>query len=330
MKPSIRHFHIDVIRGTGILLMILTHVLSWHFGSKALFATWNAIHLVVVGLVFCSAYLYAKANADEKVQHKARWFIKRVLRLYIPFILYLAIHYTLWYLFPSWVRGYGIQRSIPFVLSSLTLTGGVDIGWLTTLFVQLAILSPFLLFVSRNPKKRNALIIFLLLYSTITAFFRIPMEYTRLTGWIPWSLITILGFMYSDVEKKSRAQKILIGSVVFFVAFYVMLTLFDKSLLFTNHKYPPDLYYLSYGTMYTFCILVFFQYIQKIASKFQRFITFVSRQSYTIFFVHIIVLDIVMTRMPSNWIFETLSITSITLLITFCISRAIARRRLSQ
>lgn len=315
MNTRDRYFHIDILRATGILLMILTHVLSWHFGIPHILDLWNSIHFVVVGLVFCSAYIYGKSNQNSDTRHHIPWFFKRVMRLYAPFVLYLCMHYLLWFLFPTWIRGYGIQKSYSFVIASLTLTGGVDIGWLTTVFIQLAILFPFLLSLTRH--KNKALFIGLLIFCSITAFFRIPTEYTRAIAWLPWSLIAVFGFLYSDYP---RSNMILI-SLITYAIFSIILRILHMPLLMTDHKYPPDLYYLSYGVFVTSCILGVLPYIEKFLLKARLFITFVSRESYTLFFVHMIVLDATMTRIPSDWIQETVIITSVSLTITYAIKR---------
>lgn len=325
MNTRDRYFHIDVLRATGILLMILTHVLSWHFGMPHMLEIWNAIHFVVVGLVFCSAYLYAKANTDTGIRHHFQWFLKRAIRLYIPFIIYLCAHYALWFLFPTWIRGYGIQKSFSFFISSITLTGGVDIGWLTTVFIQMAILFPFLLSFTRH--KNNALFIGVLLFCGVTVFFRIPTAYTRAIAWIPWSLIAVFGFLYSDVESNNQkllkkfVGKILFVSFMSYVLLYGTLTFINRPVLLTLHKYPPDLFYLSYGIVCTCMLILFFNHIQIVTTKIRRAITFVSRESYTLFFVHMVVLDATMTRMPSDWISETLIITSASLALTYTITK---------
>ena len=256
MKQIDRLLSIDALRGLGIILMILTHVLSWHFGEYGIGFIWNAIHMVVVGLVFCSAYLYAKANSDEKIHHRFKWFTKRIARLYIPFICYLIAHYTLWLLFPEWLRGYGIKQSLPFIASSVSLSGGVDIGWLTTLFIQMAIIFPFLLSLSRSKKHALPTAAVLIVVSLITAFYRIPMDYTRLIGWLPWSLISLIGFTYSDIEtlhpgklKKFINSVVALCFVTYTTLFFVFRTL-HMSVQLTHHKYPPDIFYLSATNAY--------------------------------------------------------------------------------
>jgi hypothetical protein len=302
-------------------------VLSWHFGEAGALWLWNAIHLVVVGLVFCSAYLYAKANPDEKIRHKTKWFIRRVLRLYGPFVLYVAAHYCLWYLFPTLLRGYGIKKNIPFLVQTLTLTGGVDIGWLPTVFIELAVFFPFLLMLCRNPKTVRVTASFLILFASVTTLLRIPTTYTRLTGWLPWSLVAVFGFLYSNFETQNRARLekftgiVLASGISVLLFFYSLLSYLHKPLLFTDHKYPPDIFYLSYGIAFTAILLILYPYIQGIAGRLRRPITFISRESYTLFFVHIIILDLVMTVRPGTWMYEFLLITGISLAITYVLSR---------
>ncbi len=338
MKQIDRLVSIDALRALGIIVMILTHVLSWHFGEYGIGFIWNAIHMVVVGLVFCSAYLYSKANSDEKIHHRFKWFTKRIARLYIPFIFYLIAHYTMWLLFPEWLRGYGIKQSLPFIASSVSLSGGVDIGWLTTLFIQMAIIFPFLLSLSRSKKYVLFTTTLLIVFSTITAIFRIPMDYTRLIGWLPWSLVSLIGFMYSDMETlhPGRLKKFTTSALALcfatYTLFYFIFRTLHMSVQLTHHKYPPDIFYLSYGLFFTFILITLFRRYELFLHPVKKYITFISRQSYTIFFVHIIVLDIVMTKMAGNWLSEFVVISVVSLVCTYGIHaiQAAVRRHASK
>ncbi len=325
--PNSRHFHIDVIKAIATIIVVLTHVLAYHLGEKTTWWLWNYSHFVVVGLVFSSAYLYANSRASSTDNFSFGWFYKRFLRLYKPYFIYLIVHAFLMNVFPSYFLGYGWKKTMPFFIQNMTLTGGVDFGWLPLLFIQLAMLSPLLLYIVRSKSYGRIYAISILLFVSLTAFFRIPSTYSRLVAWIPWSSIAALGFIYSDFEKnglKNFRKLSAYGTsvcAVIWIAFFMLLGRPELPFAFSNHKYPPDISYLSYGATFTFIILWLTQTVSISSKNIIRGVTFISKNSYTIFFVHFIFLDLVMTKFRANWIYESVYVLSGTLLVTYLIAK---------
>lgn len=140
------------------------------------------------------------------------------------------------------------------------------------------------------------------------------MAYTRLVGWIPWSLAACLGFYIADNETtfytsagKRHLFTLFGGFFAILIILFTFLSESHASVQFTTHKYPPDLYYLSYGALWTICLYILTTRI-RISKHIMRGVQFISRESYSLFFCHMIVLDFVMTRIPSTWYWETVVI----------------------
>ena len=326
MKTSTRFFYIDCIRAVAIIGMVITHVLALHLDSPGMSILWNYLHFVVVGLVFCSAYVFAASRPKDEVIPRrlwVTWFGKRVFRLYLPFILYVLVHYSLWYALPTLFWGYGLHKSVSYVISTLLLTGGVDIGWLTLLFIQLAILSPFLLTVSRNQKIMPLVFIIYTAITLIMSFYRIPIQDSRMIGWLPWSYIAFLGYVYADTQKHDArlanlyVRGALVVGVLLFIILRITISALGQSLMFSVHKYPPDLYYLSYGIILTSLMLLVISNRTFTFSPVTRFITFLSKRAYAIFFIHIIVLDFVWATMHLVWWEEIIVIGTLSVLATY-------------
>jgi hypothetical protein len=294
-----RYAHIDAIRAFAIVGIIITHIISLQLGSPLANIIWNYLHFTVVGLVFCSAYVYAaRYKKENRELFSIGSFWKRCKRLYLPFLIYLIVHYAVWFIFPTIFHGFGLKKSVDFVISSLVLTGGIDFGWLPLLFIQLAVVSPFLLVSSRKPSHRIVLWIFFIIWTLSTTILRIPDAYSRLVAWIPWSFILFLGFIYHDMESTQTIQtkNILINTVLIgglsWMALYALLSHNGMSLTLTVHKYPPDLFYFIYGaTITSVMLLIFPKHVQK-ESYGAKAILFLSTHAYTIFFLHYLVLDL--------------------------------------
>lgn len=311
MNTRARHAHIDTIKTLATIIVMMTHVLAFHLGEYQTWFLWNYSHFVVVGLVFASAYLYADAHLTETTRLTVSWFMKRFSRLYIPYLVYLIVHALLMYLFPYYFTGYGWQKTLQFFIQNLTLLGGVDFGWLPLVFIQLALILPVLLRVSRNTKQRTIFCIFMCSFVLITTFVRIPPQYSRLIAWLPWSLIAFLGLLFSDAQKNDsiKTYSILLRSIPFIAGIWIVLRMlllyFRLPTSFDMHKYPPDLSYLSYGAFFTAIFLLLLNTYSIQQQTILRIITYISKQSYQLFFIHFILLDLVMTRFRSDWIQES-------------------------
>ncbi len=324
MKTKTRYLDIDFIRAVGTIGVIFTHVLALHLGPTTINILWNYIHFVVVGFIFCSSYVYAAANPVGSIQHAwVKNFVKRFQRLYIPFVLYLLFHYSLWIIFPSWFGGFGLQRSLSFKISSVTLLGGVDIGWLPLLFIQLALVAPLLLAAARRLFLRNILLVVLGIFILVTTFWRIPPEYSRAMEWIPWSWIALLAYVYSDTRKNNPllAHRYLVACIgiasITWIILYSTLIARNLSVTLTLHKYPPDLFYFTYGISITGVLLLLFKKIETSLSGFQQLIILTSKRAYMIFFLHYIILDAIITQTRWSWWQESIVITFLSIIIAY-------------
>jgi peptidoglycan/LPS O-acetylase OafA/YrhL len=184
-----------------------------------------------------------------------------------------------------------------FLLENILVKDGIDINWLVLLFIQFAALSVFLFFIMRKSK------LLFYLYLVGALLISIGLMITRFGGnyklvmWLPWSLVLIYGYYYVSFEKN---KTFLYATTVFFGAIYAF-TLFTQalthhSLVFFDNKYPPNLYYLSYGLFMLNVAIIIIQmgiFKSQVAT---RTISFFSKYSYSLFFVHYAVIYIVSTH----------------------------------
>jgi len=283
-----RFFQIDFLRAIAILGVMLTHSLAIFLGSTVINTAWNYLHFVVVAFVFCSGYVtvstYKHINNGKSL---LIWYKKRFARLYLPFIIYTIIYIIL----------HLTHSSSRYLFDSLTLVGGIDVGWLTLLFLQLALLTPIIIRISNKHKFSRILLIAFAIFTLITTFIRIPTLYSRSFAWFPWLFIFLLGIYISQNEKNNYIHTryyffIGIISICLWFLFSHLLNNLHQPLTLTLHKYPPDMFYFLYGigiNCLLFCILnkwkKLFQYLRTP-------ITWLSKNSYGMFFIHLILLDI--------------------------------------
>lgn len=293
--------HIDFLRAIAIIAMISAHVLSYNLGAAPVNTMWNYLHFAVVLFIFCSGYLFFLQfeNTPWTRFVYARWIQKRSMRLLPLYYGFLLSHYALWLLFPAVFSGLGLQKTGAFILNSFLLIG-VDYGWLPLLFLELMVVSPLFALLFRNAKSRSATTAVLLTSATILLFQ--PMRFIdyRLIMWIPWSVVIFFSFYYARMkhaQQITRKRLYITGSaaVAVYILGSILLSNWGIPLTLTLHKYPPDIWYLSYGIAAGCMFLIIAPSRVFILAPLQKPIAWISQNSYALFFVHYLVIDIIRT-----------------------------------
>lgn len=305
-----RFEHIDFLRAVAIVGVVAIHTLSFHLNNKLYYFWWNYLNFVVVSFVFCSGYVLT-ARYKEKFRTEINivsWYIKRFWKLVIPFYIYLTVHYLLWILFPQFFSGLGLQKSLPFIVKSVLLVGGVDLNWLPLLFFQLTVLFPILMKGLHKKKVLFAYIIFSSLVTLIFTIIRFPYEYFRNVMWISWSVILLIAFYivwkeHTETDRHKIIKRYWYGAVISAVVFALLMIIHSvtrRSFQLVDYKYPPGLYYLSYGFCITFLILIAGEKTVYSNMFVKRISLFLSKHSYSLFFIHYILLDVVLKVTKNN------------------------------
>ena len=315
MAAKERVFAIDILRAIAIIGVMVVHSLAVFLGPAAINETWNYLEFVVITFVLCSGYVnWLSFSAGNKEGHLLSWYGKRFVRLYIPFIVYVAGYALLVYLFPAFIRGRVIALTPKFFVSSLFLTGGADVGWLTLLFLQLALITPFCIWIARGKKRYMLSLCILGCITLAMVFFPVPTAYSRAVSWVPWSFIFLLGM---GMARYNFLAVTGIFAVIWAVLQFALLER-GAPLAFTLHKYPPDLFYLSYGVAASGIVFWISKVGETVFKKIYGIIMFFSTHSYGMFFTHVIVLDAVVTSIHHAGVIPTVFLSiAITALVTF-------------
>ncbi|MDO8620831.1 MAG: acyltransferase [Candidatus Levybacteria bacterium] len=327
-----RFKHIDFLRAVSIIGVIAIHVLYYNLTSKVNIITemWDYLHFVVTGFVLCSGYvLLRKTDTLETFKGTLGWYKKRLMRLIIPYYVYLIAHIALISLFPNFFSGLGVKANSNYFFQALLFSNSVSIGWLPLLFIQLTILFPFLIFLLR----KNLLYIYLIFSLVITFLVTIkpfPLHYFWYM-FIPWSLITLLAIYLYNVEKSklnfSRHLLFLAiaGGVAFAALSFLWISL-HKPMYLIDNKYPPNFYYLSYGISVTAIILYIGKFSIFLRKGIISFYTYISKNSYSLYFIHYIVLDFVVSSRKfigqHGAIIDLTSVVLLSLFISYLINLA--------
>lgn len=305
-----RFDEIDVLRAFGIVGVIVVHVLTYNLSTSLYKFLWNYLQFVVVAFVFCSGFVLTTFYQDyfSSISKTISWYKKRFIRLIIPFWIYLIVHFSLWLLFPNFFQGLGLSKNINYFINSVFFIGGTNFNWLPLLFLQLTFLFPVFTYFF---KKKIYLFFYILISGIVTlgyTIFKFPYSIYRIEMILPWSLVLLWAMYFAKSEIRDKTKLItnsryfIFGIVTFsvFLTLYFYQPIFSKSFNFYDHKYPPDFYYLFFGASLTsFSLLV-----AKLNFWQNKFIkptySFISKNSYQIFFIHYILLDLILTLSKRN------------------------------
>jgi len=300
-----RFFHIDFLRAVSILIVIIIHILQFNLDNLFNRFFWNYLNFVVVSFIFCSAYVLEvsyghKLNSFNKI---IVWWKKRIVRLLIPFYIYLVVHYLFWNLWPNFFNGFDLKNNFNYLKDSILLIGGVSANWLPLLFIELALIFPLLKRVKKNIWLFTGYLFFSLiitgLYTGATIIGLSLFSYYRLAMIVPYSLVALLAM---SLAGKDNFKKYLMVISICSAGFFILLIFWPGlgKIRIYSQKYPPNFYYFFYGLAMT-GITILLSYLRIFKIKIiKNFVLFSSTQAYNLFFASYIVNDFIQKQRQYN------------------------------
>ncbi|CAN5180353.1 acyltransferase [soil metagenome] len=279
-----RNTTVDFLRGFAMLLIILIHVTVYFRSNPLANVLWEYSQVAVPIFVFCSGYLYFSRSKEEPLTLAYFW--KRIKRLVIPYYFYLII----FSLYTVFLRG----RMVPFntLIKNIFFLNisSRDLDWLVVLFLYFMVLMPLIRAFSKRP-----VIFWIYTIISFTSAFILLFINTqhafRLIMWLPWSLVLIVTYLLVQYENTRWFFRsiIFIFSGIFLVSKSILLYTRD-TLTLTENKYPPNIFYLSYGISLLLILYIFHRKYGSFMPWLQKCFDFLSKYSYSIFFIHFLIL----------------------------------------
>lgn len=298
MKPKERFVEIDLLRGLAMFAMILIHTNAYFLSSSPLVEQlWDWSQFAVPVFLLCSAYLFFVKTPAFTVSY----LFKRFKRLLMPYYIFMI------FFFAAILLREPHKLTEQYVFQSVFLTGGIDINWLALLFLELTFVMPLVAFLWNKTKLGFVVFgLISLLSSVIFIFYRWPFDY-KLIMWLPYALL----IMYTLLLAKFHTKKwfypvsLLTGGGIY-LGLRLIETNMHHSLTFYDNKYPPNLYFLSYG-IFSLALLHFLIKKGMLSwTPVKQLMNFLSINSYQIFFVHYLFLYLI------SWTFQWISFNWIT------------------
>ncbi len=283
-------------------------------------------------MVILSAMLGERSYARKKAlsSSPAGYYLSRIRRIVVPTWLFLLIYFLIQFLLTR------EAHPSKYYLASFLLTRyGIGYVWIMLIYLYCALLIPLF---SRWKLSVRGIIIVLaacVLYE-VMYFFGIGRDIklidTTVFYLVPYGALTFLGCNYSRMSEKAR-RLIAVGSLAVLagLAIYYRVT-GGAWLSFQETKYPPRLYFLSYGV---FCSFTLMMVCEKHPLRLfsHPAVRFLSSHSMWLYLWHILVLAVYeKLRLPEIWVLQWAVVSALAILMVLavnaCLDKLEKRRRI--
>lgn len=290
-----RIYTIDILRVIGLFCVILAHVFPPYYLSVI-----RTFDVTLMVFVMCWSFLIG-----NKKESYSCYIIKRFKRLVVSCWLFLMIYYLAFALF-SIVFGTQFTYTLSDIIITVFTFENFGGTWVIRVYFTIALVLPLAKYLLSGIKNRYQEFIFWLLlgiiyvmyyslfvllnksYNEIFRFITITLGMETI-GWI------ICAFVFSKIiyGNKKITYYFIISLVIFFIC-----GVHYKWSSIEIYKYPPRLYYISYGLMISLLLVWIFngkckeRNISDIVCERFTFITWLSKNSLWIYYWHLLYLSL--------------------------------------
>lgn len=313
--------YIDFLKFIGLTGIIIAHVDPPHW--IFMLRNFDVPLMVILSSILASRSFakYSKSKASA-----VNYYISRVKRLVIPTWIFLLFYFL--YIFIVT----GQRASINYYIDSFLLTRyGIGYVWIILIYLYSAMLIPAFVRLKLSLKGFIIVCATYILYE-IAYFYKLGLngsgfikDFIDTTFYyiIPYGVLTYLGYNYFKMKKRTK----LIIALVFFIVFISLGVYYRFSLgsfqLVQIAKYPPRLYYMSYGIGCSFALLILCEKKNLKLYK-NRVIRFISSHSMWIYLWHILILDIYgRLKLPEIWFIKVIIVYMLSMLIAFIVNKGL-------
>lgn len=305
--------YIDFLKFIGLTGIIIAHVGSPSWAMMA--RSFDVPFMVMLSSLLANRSYEKLLTSGATVKD---YYLSRFKRLVFPTWIFLLLYFIISFIFK------GHTESIKKYIASFALTRyGIGYVWIILIYLYSAMLVP--LFAKLKTSRKAILIVSVsyLIYE-IAYYYQVGLNGniyvkalvdTTFYYIVPYGLLTFLGYNYIFFK---RSTKVGIASVsaVAFVGLFIFYRVYTGNFqLVQIAKYPPRIYYLSYGIACSFILLLYCE--GKVLKVFSNvIIKFVSSHSMWIYLWHILVLQVYENlHLPEIWFIK--------LVVVYCVSSVI-------
>ena len=287
-----RDGRIDFLRALGLLLIMLAHVdpPEWLFELRG----FDVVLMVLLNALSFRASGGARGSWGGYVARRFRRLIVPTWCFLIPVLLWLTVM-GIW--FP------GARLSLTDYLSSFSLTAGIGYVWIIRVYFQMALISPLLLAALRRWGLRRYLAVLALAAPVYELYCIIAPAGENLPGYLShyvvqdtvgYGLVCALGIALPEMARRQR-----LGAAAYAGAGFLLLGAARGFPPVQDAKYPPGCYYLAYGVLVSLLLWELLSLPQARPLREGRLWGWLSRNSFWLYFWHIVPVLVFQDEMAS-------------------------------
>lgn len=231
--PMHRKSYIDIMRGIGILLIIMAHVNPPHF-------LYNIRSFDVCMMVFVSGLAYS----GRSIKFDKSFFIKRTLRLILPLWIFLSFLFLINLPF-QFIPDLSTKK----IVETYLLGEGIGYVWIFRVFLLIAISMPILIRINQK-MKNDFLFLLMILAILMSQNFLVNCAYIVVNTLLRSVVLYALGYSALFLIGYRLPQMKRSSIIIYFLIFLLLLigtSLSIHTMDFNNFKYPPSSIYILYG-----------------------------------------------------------------------------------
>ena len=317
MEPARKRIdYIDFLKMVGMTGIMLAHVNP---------PPWlHVLRCCDVPLMTIVSAMLAEQSYQRGVEGRSSplaYILKRARRLVLPTWFFLIIYFAIYFL-----TGGKPQPPSYYLASFLMTRYGIGYVWVILVYLYCAVMVPLFHHMKVQRISPIWIVLAYLLYEA-AYYFQLGTESKFLLSTVyyivPYGLLTYLGYNYHDMRPKTRLW-IALGScglcLLLALVYWRIYGAFQSP---NTVKYPPRIYFLSYGVACTFALLLFcgkhhFRIYEHPAVK------YISTHSMWIYLWHILIISVYdALSLPSHWLIKLLIVYAGAVLITFIVNKAL-------
>ena len=319
INKSNRIYYIDFLKFIGLIGIIIAHVNSPEW---ALMIRSFDVPLMVILSSILAGKTYSKYSGT--LSSAANYYTSRIKRLVIPTWLFLVFYFAVDFLFT------GTANSMVYYAASFCLTRyGIGYVWIILIYLYSALLIPLFYKLKLSVKGIVFVALSYLLFeiayhysiglninTVVNAFVDTTYYYI-----VPYGVLTYLGINYSRMNKTAKITITAVSALLFvsLAVFYWKSTGEFQSVYIA--KYPPRMYFLSYGVAYSFGLLMLCEGKNLKIFK-NKLVQYISSHSMWIYLWHILVLKVYeVLKLPEFWIIKFIIVCLVSVLIVMVINK---------
>ena len=314
--------YIDFLKFLGLTGIILAHVKS---PDAVILLRSFDVPLMVLLSAFLSYRSWNKFKASNL--STTQYYLSRFKRLVFPVWIFLTVYFCIYAVlnrhlfdFSYYIYSYGLTRY------------GIGYVWIILIYLYCALLVPLFDRIEYSRKSLLAVGLVYVLYE-IAFYYKIGTTSKLLMSTIyyiiPYGTIAFIGFYYEKMSQTTRRIIWGFSAVVFIICACFYWTVNGSFQLVNIVKFPPRLYYLSYGILWSF-LLLFLCRTKNYKWFWNKVFRFVAAHSMWIYLWHILWLTVYdVLHLPSIWIIKLLVVyvgASLTVIIVNRILNLIERK----